>query len=315
MEYIFDLSKYDLNVKQISYLFGTDDSNIVAIEKEFDVKIQGNGTNIIIDAKDEISYKMIVKVFELLIDKITNKVDIDKMLLDLLFKQVKDDNYFKDEGVKFVTTYQKKVIKPKNISQLKYYRCLENNTIIFATGAAGTGKTFLAVAYAIDQLKKNKINKIIITRPIVEAGENLGFLPGELKEKVDPYLTPIYDSLNMILGVEVTQKYIEKEIIEIAPLAYMRGRTLSDAFIILDEAQNTTPVQMKMFLTRLGYNAKMIITGDESQIDLKSNVLSGLIHATTILNDIDGIAFIAFSSKDVVRNPLVGKIINAYEKK
>ena len=174
---------------------------------------------------------------------------------------------------------------------------------------------FFVVAYAIDQLKKNKTQKIIITRPIVEAGENLGFLPGELKEKVDPYLTPIYDALNTILGVEMTQKYLEKGIVEIAPLAYMRGRTLSDAIVILDEAQNTTAVQMKMFLTRLGYNAKMIITGDESQIDLKNAATSGLIHAKRILQNIEQIAFITFQSRDVVRNPLVGKIIDAYETK
>ena len=218
-----------------------------------------------------------------------------------------------DEKVKFVTTYNGKVIRPKNQSQYQYYKLLEKNTIVFAMGAAGTGKTYLAVAFGINLLKFKKVNKIIITRPIVEAGENLGFLPGELKEKVDPYLTPIYDALHDILGKETTDKYLEKGIIEIAPLAYMRGRTLSDAFVILDEAQNTTSTQMKMFLTRLGYNSKMVITGDESQIDLKPSIKSGIVVASDILKDIEDITCIKFDSKDVVRHPLVSKIIHAYE--
>ena len=205
------------------------------------------------------------------------------------------------ENIKFVTTYNGKIIRPKNKSQYDYYKLLENNTIVFALGAAGTGKTYLAVAYGVAMLKLKKVNKIIVTRPIVEAGENLGFLPGELKEKVDPYLIPIYDALH------------DKEIVEIAPLAYMRGRTLNDAFVILDEAQNTTSTQMKMFLTRLGYNSKMVITGDESQIDLKPTVKSGIIVASELLKDIEDIACIRFDSKDVVRHPLVSKIIHAYE--
>jgi phosphate starvation-inducible PhoH-like protein len=217
------------------------------------------------------------------------------------------------ENIKFVTTYNGKIIRPKNKSQYDYYKLLENNTIVFALGAAGTGKTYLAVAYAVSMLKLKKVNKIIVTRPIVEAGENLGFLPGELKEKVDPYLIPIYDALHDILGKETTDRYLDKEIVEIAPLAYMRGRTLNDAFVILDEAQNTTSTQMKMFLTRLGYNSKMVITGDESQIDLKPSVKSGIVVASELLKDIEDISCIRFDSKDVVRHPLVSKIIHAYE--
>jgi len=271
MKHIFDLNTYDLSLEQIKKLFGTDDSNMHRIENYFQVSIFGNGDKLFIESKEEDNISKVCKSLEWMIKYIKKEKDIDKMSIDRIFQQAKDNQYFEDEGIKFVTTYQKRVIKPKNESQLRYFKLLEKNTIIFALGAAGTGKTFLAVAYAVEQLKKNKIQKIIITRPIVEAGENLGFLPGELKEKVDPYLTPIYDALNTFLSGEVVQKYIEKGMIEIAPLAYMRGRTLSDAIIILDEAQNTTTTQMKMFLTRLGYNAKMIITGDESQVDLKKS--------------------------------------------
>lgn len=315
MDYLFNLKQFHLTMDQLTQFYGADDHTIKYIEKAMQLTIQGNGEYLIIQAKDERCFEKVKKIIELVLIKVKENVDIDKMLLDSIIKQVNENKFFNDQDVQFVTTYQKKVIKAKNESQVKYYNALQENTIIFATGAAGTGKTFLAVAYGIQQLKKNKTQKIIITRPIVEAGENLGFLPGELKEKVDPYLTPIYDALNTILGTEMTQKYLEKGIVEIAPLAYMRGRTLSDAIIILDEAQNTTSVQMKMFLTRLGYNAKMIITGDESQIDLKNADSSGLIHAKQILKNIPQIAFIVFQSHDVVRNPLVGKIIDAYERK
>lgn len=204
-------------------------------------------------------------------------------------------------------------IYPKTMNQMIYLEAMEKDSIIFAKGSAGSGKTYLAVAYAISLLKKNKIKKIIITRPVVEAGEKLGFLPGDLKEKVDPYLIPIYDALNEFIGNEQTDRYIEKGIIEIAPLAYMRGRTLDNAIIILDEAQNTTANQMKMFVTRLGFNSKMIITGDTTQIDLSLKEKSGLIEATNILTNIKGISIITFTRFDVMRNPLVSKIIARYE--
>ena len=191
--------------------------------------------------------------------------------------------------------------------------CIDNSSVVFVTGSAGTGKTYLATAYAVNLLKKNKITKLIITRPAVEAGEKLGFLPGDLKEKVDPYLIPIYDALNSFLGKENVEKLVEKGVIEIAPLAYMRGRTLDNAFIILDEAQNTTTNQMKMFITRLGFKSKMVITGDITQIDLPQHAKSGLVEATEILKGIDGISHIHFTKHDVMRHPLVSKIIERYE--
>jgi phosphate starvation-inducible PhoH-like protein len=191
---------------------------------------------------------------------------------------------------------------------------MEKNPIVFSTGVAGTGKTYLAVAYAVSQLKNEKIKKIILTRPAVEAGESLGFLPGDMKEKVDPYLRPLYDALNEILGAETVERLLEKEIIEIAPLAFMRGRTLNDAVVILDEAQNTTQAQMKMFLTRMGQNSQIIVTGDITQIDLIKKKDSGLIQACQILQDIDGIEMVHLSELDVVRHPLVQKIIDAYSR-
>ena len=221
-------------------------------------------------------------------------------------------NFFKNK-ITIVNTYDGKTIYPKNISQKIYYENLKNKDVIFSIGSAGTGKTYLAVAFAIGELKKNLIKKLIITRPAVEAGEKLGFLPGDLKEKVDPYLVPIYDAIYEILGKETADKLIERGIIEIAPLAYMRGRTLDNACIILDEAQNTTRNQMKMFLTRLGFNSKMIITGDITQIDLPHKNMSGLIEATKILKDEKQIAIMTFDKNDVMRHPLVSKIIEKYE--
>ncbi|MGX7176098.1 PhoH family protein [Enterococcus saigonensis] len=206
-----------------------------------------------------------------------------------------------------------KAIRVKNRGQKKYLEAVKKNDVVFGIGPAGTGKTFLAVVLAIAALKKGQVQKIILTRPAVEAGENLGFLPGDLKEKVDPYLRPVYDALYQIFGVEHTNRLMDRGIIEIAPLAYMRGRTLEDAFVILDEAQNTTIMQMKMFLTRLGYNSKMIVNGDTSQIDLPKGVVSGLVHAERTLSNISQIAFVNFEASDVVRHPVVAKIIEAYD--
>ncbi len=205
-----------------------------------------------------------------------------------------------------------KLIYPKTLGQAEYCQALKNNEIIFATGVAGTGKTYLAVCYAVAALKRNEVKKIILTRPAVEAGESLGFLPGDMKEKVDPYLRPLYDALYDMLGVELVERYMEKQVIEIAPLAFMRGRTLNDAMVILDEAQNTTQAQMKMFLTRMGKNTKLIINGDVTQIDLVKKQESGLHQACSILKGIKGIAMVEFSSLDVVRHPLVQKIIERY---
>ncbi len=219
-----------------------------------------------------------------------------------------------DERYKIIKTVQGKTIYAKTFNQKDYYRKIQDNDLVFGMGPAGTGKTYLAVVIGVALLKKNIVRKIILTRPVVEAGENLGFLPGDLKEKVDPYLRPLYDALYDVLGLEQTEKMIERGIIEIAPLAYMRGRTLEDAYIILDEAQNTTKQQMKMFLTRLGFNSKMVVTGDETQIDLPKPVKSGLKHAKEILHGVKGIEFVQFETVDVVRHTLVQKIIESYEK-
>ncbi|WP_422851606.1 PhoH family protein [Enterococcus ureilyticus] len=222
----------------------------------------------------------------------------------------------------FIVMYEEEILKDhhgrairiKNIGQKRYIDAVRKRDIIFGIGPAGTGKTFLAVVMAVSALKKGEVQKIILTRPAVEAGESLGFLPGDLKEKVDPYLRPVYDALYQVFGMEHTNRLMERGVIEIAPLAYMRGRTLDDAFVILDEAQNTTVAQMKMFLTRLGFNSRMIVNGDTSQVDLPKGVASGLIHAERTLQSIDKIAFVHFDASDVVRHPVVAQIIRAYEK-
>lgn len=213
-----------------------------------------------------------------------------------------------------ITTATGKPIKPKTLGQQAYIEKIKNNDVVFGIGPAGTGKTYLAVAMAVRSFKQGEVNRIILTRPAVEAGESLGFLPGDLQDKVDPYLRPLYDGLFEILGYETYQGFVEKGMIEVAPLAYMRGRTLDNAFVILDEAQNTTSEQMKMFLTRLGYGSKAIITGDKTQVDLPRGRMSGLKTAERILKNIKGIGFQNFSSIDVVRHPLVQKIIDAYDR-
>ena len=210
-------------------------------------------------------------------------------------------------------TTDRKTISPKSINQKLYIDSIRKNNLVFGVGAAGTGKTYLAVAAAVSYLNLKKVKKIVLTRPAVEAGEKLGFLPGDLNEKVDPYLKPLFDALNDMLDFDTISRLIDRSTIEIAPLAFMRGRTLNDAFIILDEAQNTTSAQMKMFLTRIGLNSRVIVTGDTSQIDLDKNIKSGLIEAQSILRDIDGISFCDFNENDVVRHSLVKKIIEAYK--
>ena len=312
MEYKYLLNEYNFSIEDITKFYGFEDKNLKMIEHNFKCKIAANSETITIhltlDNKNEID-----DCLNSMVSVIQKGDDLDEITMQDIINRINNKQDEIKENIKFVTTYNGKIIRPKNKSQYDYYKLLENNTIVFALGAAGTGKTYLAVAFGVAMLKLKKVNKIIVTRPIVEAGENLGFLPGELKEKVDPYLIPIYDALHDILGKETTDRYLDKEIVEIAPLAYMRGRTLNDAFVILDEAQNTTSTQMKMFLTRLGYNSKMVITGDESQIDLKPTVKSGIIVASELLKDIEDIACIRFDSKDVVRHPLVSKIIHAYE--
>ena len=296
-------------------LLGAMNKNIQIIEDSLRCKIMLTRNQLLVDEEfEEVILKIfrIIKLFNTLGNAIKEK-DLISIISMVKKYPIEEVEAFYQKTLVFVNTYDGRPITAKTINQKKYFEALQNNDIIFGTGVAGSGKTFLAVAYALNQLKKNKIKKIIITRPVVEAGEKLGFLPGDLKEKIDPYLIPIYDAINEILGVEQASKLIEKQVIEIAPLAYMRGRTLDNAFIILDEAQNTTDNQMKMFLTRLGFNSKMIITGDTSQIDLQRNVESGLVHAIKILKDIKRIKVINFETIDVMRHPLVAKIIEKYE--
>jgi phosphate starvation-inducible PhoH-like protein len=268
--------------------------------------------------KDDLLYQeIIIKLFTMLENLLSNNININARDIVNLIQSIKDNRdeelmkiYLSKELI--VMLNNGKPVYPKSINQQLYINSLNHNDIIFAVGPAGTGKTYLAVLYAVSQLRKNQTKKIILVRPVVEAGEKLGFLPGDLKEKIDPYLIPLYDALNDCFGKENTTKMIEKGIIEVAPLAYMRGRTLDNAIIILDEAQNATALQTKMFLTRLGFNSKMIITGDVTQIDLPYKQ-SGLVEAINLLNNINGIGIINFDKHDVMRHPLVYKIVKQYE--
>lgn len=304
------------DINQSQALIGNNDENLKAIEAHFNVVIHARGQEIAVKGekiehveKAELVLKNLLKVIELG-NTITLK-DVEaaiKMadnntihhLLDLYDEEITKDAYGK-------------TIRAKTMGQRIYINAMKRNDLVFGIGPAGTGKTFLAVVYAAKQLRKGSVKRIVLTRPAVEAGESLGFLPGDLKEKVDPYLRPLYDGLNTVLGREQTQRLIERGVIEIAPLAYMRGRTLDDAFVILDEAQNTTHAQMKMFLTRLGFGSKMVVTGDQTQIDLPKGVKSGLKEAVKKLSGVSGISIMKMDQSDVVRYPLVSKIINRYE--
>ena len=304
------------DINQSQALLGNNDENLKAIEAHFNVVIHARGQEIAVKGeklehveKAELVLKNLLKVIELG-NTITLK-DVEaaiKMadnntihhLLDLYDEEITKDAYGK-------------TIRAKTMGQRIYINAMKRNDLVFGIGPAGTGKTFLAVVYAAKQLRKGSVKRIVLTRPAVEAGESLGFLPGDLKEKVDPYLRPLYDGLNTVLGREQTQRLIERGVIEIAPLAYMRGRTLDDAFVILDEAQNTTHAQMKMFLTRLGFGSKMVVTGDQTQIDLPKGVKSGLKEAVKKLSGVSGISIMKMDQSDVVRHPLVSKIINRYE--
>ncbi|MFA7435506.1 MAG: PhoH family protein [Bacilli bacterium] len=250
---------------------------------------------------------------------ISNKNELSEIDVVSILNNISLDNYKKiinlySKKEILITTNSGKVIYPRTLSQKLYIDTLDKNDVVFAVGPAGTGKTFLAVMYAVSRLKANEFRKIILVRPVVEAGEKLGYLPGDLKEKIDPYLVPLYDGLYEALGKEQVEKLLEKGIIEVAPLAYMRGRTLENSLVILDEAQNTSILQMKMFLTRLGYQSKMIITGDITQIDLPFNTISGLIHAVKILDEVNRLKIVNFNKHDVMRHPLVQRIIERYDK-
>ncbi|MCR5653248.1 MAG: PhoH family protein [Ruminococcus sp.] len=297
-------------------LFGSYDENIKLIEREFDVRVTVRDDELKISGDEENVFKT-GKVIEALMHFINRGETLSEQNVRYCISMVKDgssENLSQLADDCICITAKGKPIKPKTIGQKKYCKSISENTITFGVGPAGTGKTYLAVAMAVTAFRSKQVNRIILTRPAVEAGEKLGFLPGDLQSKVDPYLRPLYDALFDMLGVETYQKYVERGNIEIAPLAYMRGRTLDDSFIILDEAQNTTKEQMKMFLTRLGFNSKMVITGDITQIDLPHGAKSGLKDCLRILRAIPDIAQCRFNEKDVVRHRLVQDIIKAYEK-
>ena len=303
----FELSENDY----IPNLFGVNDTNIQIIEKIHNVKIKYRGNKIkIIGAKKSI--KETRDEILLLFEEAKKGVDIDEdKIRETRSMKILEINPIEQMNLFFQT--KKRKILPRSKNQKKYFELLNSKDIVFANGPAGTGKTFLAVAKAVASLQQGFVKKIILSRPAVEAGEKLGFLPGDLKEKVDPFLRPIYDALYDMIPYDQVEKKIVNNIIEIAPIAFMRGRTLEDCFIILDEAQNTTKIQMKMFLTRLGKNSKMVVVGDTTQIDLVSKADSGLIDASKKLDNIEDIGFIQLDQKDVVRHEVVRKIINAYE--
>ncbi len=305
------------NPNEAIALLGNADANIKIIEQELNVSVVTRGESVSLSGDEE---KVILagQVLDKLVVLIRKGININQrdVLYALRMAEKGTLEYFVniyDEEI--ARTVKGKSIRVKTIGQMQYVTAIKKNDLVFGIGPAGTGKTYLAVVMAVNALKNGQVNKIILTRPAVEAGESLGFLPGDLKEKVDPYLRPLYDALHDVLGAEHTGRLIERGTIEIAPLAYMRGRTLEDAFVILDEAQNTTNAQMKMFITRLGFGSKMVITGDQTQVDLPKGVKSGLIVAEEILLNVKGISFIFLEQSDVVRHPLVGRIIEAYEKK
>ncbi len=303
-------------MEQAVALFGSFDENVKLIESVYGVKIVGRGGEIKVSGDPEGVAKA-VRAIDSLLALINRGEALNEQNVRYCISMVNDGNEDKIASLAndcICLTAKGKPVKPKTLGQKTYCNAISQNTITIGVGPAGTGKTYLAVAMAVTAFRAQQVNRIILTRPAVEAGEHLGFLPGDLQQKVDPYLRPLYDALFDMLGAESFQRYVERGNIEVAPLAYMRGRTLDDSFIILDEAQNTTPEQMKMFLTRLGFGSKMVITGDITQIDLPDGRRSGLKDVMTILKDIDDIAQMRFSDKDVVRHRLVQNIIKAYEK-
>jgi phosphate starvation-inducible PhoH-like protein len=307
--------KIELPPQGLKTLFGVQDQNIKYLETLLDVSIGARGNELLIDGdpKDIQTVEEILKDFAELFDE--GSTFSDKELRDA-FKQIGEDRAYSLKDYFTRARFNpsgKKQVAPKTANQRKYIEAIQDNDLTFGIGPAGTGKSFLAVAMAVNALFQKQVSRIILTRPAVEAGERLGFLPGDLQDKVDPYLRPLYDALFDLVDNERVTKMLEKRIIEIAPLAFMRGRTLSDAFIILDEAQNTTGEQMKMFLTRIGFGSKAVVTGDKTQIDLPRGQKSGLKEAEVILANLEGIEFIHFNDRDVVRHKLVQMIVRAYE--
>ncbi|MBQ4155010.1 MAG: PhoH family protein [Clostridia bacterium] len=304
-------------IEHIVNLFGNFDENIIKIEKEFNVSVSTHSSEIKIKGETE-NVLAAVRVVQGLLHLIDKGEVITDQNLHYVFTLVKEN---KEEKLNLITdsecvciTSKGRPVKPKTLGQKKYLEAITNNTITVGVGPAGTGKTYLAVAMAVQAFRQKQVSRIILTRPAVEAGEKLGFLPGDLQQKVDPYLRPLYDALFDMLGAEAFARYQERGDIEVAPLAYMRGRTLDDSFIILDEAQNTSCEQMKMFLTRLGFNSKAVVTGDVTQIDLPDGKKSGLKDIMTVLKGVDDISIVKLTGKDVVRHKLVMEIIKAYER-
>lgn len=302
--------------EKILAFFGPQNQYIPAYEEALDITLSLRGNTIFYqgDEKDIAFFSELIASLEYLIDQ--HHIDIQQSDIINGLRMIKlglVEEFIRMYEKEIIRSHGGEIIRAKTLGQMQYIQAIKRYDIVLGIGSAGTGKTFLAVCMAVSALKKGLVSRIILARPAVEAGESLGFLPGDLKEKVDPYLRPLYDALYTVLGKEHVDRLIERETIEIAPLAYMRGRTLDHAFIILDEAQNTTPQQMKMFLTRLGFDSKMVINGDISQIDLPHGQKSGLIDADRVLKGIDGIKTQYFDQNDVVRHPLVSSIINAYE--
>jgi phosphate starvation-inducible protein PhoH and related proteins len=305
------------HAEAIARLVGIQDRNLLVFKQYLGINVSIMGSEILTDAKTE-QIPLLEAIFAVLIELAEHQVQLTERDVMYIIKLAEKDelsdvfDLYRNRK-KILVNDQGKSIYPKTFNQRTYVEALSNYDLVIGVGPAGTGKTYLAVAQAVADLKNSKVKKLILTRPVVEAGENLGFLPGDLKEKVDPYLVPLYDALYEMLGMETTNALIEKGIIEIAPLAYMRGRTLENAFVILDEAQNTTKVQMKMFLTRLGFASKMVITGDPSQSDLPKADASGLNQALALLQNLEDIKIIKFEKIDVVRHPLVQRILERYE--
>lgn len=296
-------------------LFGNFDENVKLIEDALSIDVILREGNIVLMGEEE-NVDSALKLMNELHQAVANGKTLDKQNISYslsLLLEGSEEKIKELEGT-IVITQKGKSIQPKTLGQKEYIKLIQNNDITFGIGPAGTGKTYLAVAMAVKAFKKDEVSRIILTRPAVEAGESLGFLPGDLKDKVDPYLRPLYDALFDMIGPDKFNKYLERGTIEVAPLAFMRGRTLDNAFIILDEAQNTTPEQMKMFLTRLGFGSKAVVTGDTTQTDLPDKEKSGLVQATRILKDVPGIGSITLSDRDVVRHELVQRIIRAYDK-
>lgn len=304
-------------MEPVMNLFGSFDENVRIMEKELDVAIINRGSEIKIAGEAEQVDKALSAVNNLL--AMANRGEtIGEQEVRYVLSQIEigQEEELEDLGKDVVCISTRGVpVKAKTLGQKRYIECIQSNSIVFGIGPAGTGKTYLAVAAAVAAFKRKEIDRIILTRPAIEAGESLGFLPGDMQEKVDPYLRPLYDALGEMMGYEVFHKNVERGLIEVAPLAYMRGRTLDNAFIILDEAQNTTPEQMKMFLTRMGFSSHIVVTGDVTQIDLPRDKKSGLKDAEIILKNVEGIEFIYLDERDVVRHPLVQRIVKAYERK